>query len=159
MANKTKTYGKNNRKQEQLTIFDMIKNKQASQEEEHKGGTFDIDKKIREALKDAMTGSGKKARAVAYEMSELLGCEITESKLSSYITKDGYYFPAKYLGAFCEVTGSNWPIKVITKQVGLFVMESPDAIRTERDKITSQIKRLQSKKRKHDILLEQLEGK
>ena len=41
----------------------------------------------------------------------------------------------------------------------MFVMEYPDAIRTERDKIILQINRLQSKKRKHEILLKQLEGK
>lgn len=145
---------------DQLTIFDLVrKNVQEREKNDPLAGSMDIDTQFRAAISEAIKNCDLSRPSIAAKMTELLGREITVSMLNSWTaeSKENNNLAAKYLHVFCIVTGSNYPIRVITRPVGLFVMESPDAVRSEVALIDERIQKLQAEKKGRRALLKELE--
>jgi hypothetical protein len=88
-------------------------------------------------------------------MSEVLGFEITKSMIDSWTaeSREGVYrFPACYLPAFCHVVGNLEPFRILADLLGVYVIESKDAllmklgrIKDEKRKLTEEEKAVEAK--------------
>jgi hypothetical protein len=67
-----------------------------------------LDLPFRELLSEALRESGKTRERIASELSHRVGRTITASILNDYTarTKEAYKFPAAWMGAILEITGS-----------------------------------------------------
>lgn len=74
---------------------------------EHKGQD-PLDLPFREMLSEALRESGKSREHIASELSRRVGRTITASMVNDYTarTKETYRFPAAWIGAILEITGS-----------------------------------------------------
>ena len=144
----------------QLSLFDIIKNCQEQQNIKKHAGSFNIDTTFREVISEALKRCPRSRWEVAGRMSELTGQEITKSMLDSWTaeSKEGHRFPAIFLPAFCEATGCSEPLKLLGKLVGVFVMPGPEALRAEIQRIEEEINKKQNEKRKRLIFLKEMEG-
>lgn len=73
------------------------------------------DFKLRQLLSASIDASGKDRSQIARELSSLIGREFTVSQINDYTatTKIAARFPASYVAAFCEVTGSDQLIRFL----------------------------------------------
>lgn len=64
---------------------------------------------LRQLLSKCIDSSGKGRAQIARELSEVVGREFNVSQINDYTatTKTAARFPAAYIPAFCEVTGSD----------------------------------------------------
>ena len=143
----------------QLTLFDVIAREHARQEACHPEGSLDVNIRFRAAISEAIKGCPLSRPQIAARMSELTGVEITTSMLNSWTaeSKDQHRFPAIFLPAFYEVTKATWPYRMLANPVGLYIMESPEALLSEEAAIDEQIKRLQREKRERRLLRKVME--
>ena len=83
----------------QMSLFDMIEeiNPQKFSRPDYAAETKPLPLRMKEAIAEAIKGSGLKRYAIAGQMSEMLGTEITESMLNAYTaeSKEGYRMPAE----------------------------------------------------------------
>lgn len=142
----------------QLTIFDAIRRIQEREAAHKPSGSFDIDRQFREAISATIKGCPRSRYEIAARMSELIGQEITKTTLDSWTaeSKDGHRFPAIFLSAFCEATGSSEPLKILGRLVGVFVMPGPEALRAEIQKLEEEIAKRQAEKKKRLIFLREM---
>lgn len=143
----------------QLTIFDAIRRIQEREAEASRpAGSFDIDRQFREVISAAIKASPRSRYEIAARMSELIGQEITKTTLDSWTaeSKDGHRFPAIFLSAFCEATGSSEPLKIMGRLVGVFIMPGPEALRAEIQKLEEEITKRQAEKKKRLMLLKEM---
>ncbi|NHM25428.1 hypothetical protein G7K71_08470 [Desulfofundulus sp. TPOSR] len=128
---------------EQLTIFDVIREDEARQQEERPApGSFNISSRLRNAISEGLKRSSLSRYEVAARMSELVGVEITKSQLDSWTaeSKEYHRFPAEYLPAFCLVTGHLEPLRMMARMLKCYVLESKEALLAELGRI-DQVKR------------------
>ncbi len=139
----------------QPTLFDVIIREQTRQSSRHPAGSLDIDRRFRAAVSEAIKGCPLSRYEVAAKMSELVGVEITESMLNSWTaeSKEQHRFPAIFMPAFFEVTKTTWPYRVLANPVGLYIMESPAALRSEMAALDEQIKKLKTERKKRQAFL------
>lgn len=144
----------------QLSLFDIIKNCQEQQNIKKNAGSFNIDTTFRGAISEALKRCPRSRWEVAGRMSELTGQEITKSMLDSWTaeSKDQHRFPAIFLPAFCEAAGCSDPLTLLGRLVGVFVMPGPEALRAEIQRIEEDINKKQNEKRKRLIFLKEMEG-
>jgi hypothetical protein len=95
-----------------------------------------------------MAESKKTRYEIAGEMSNLLGFDITKGQLDAMVaeSKEGHRFPAEWLVALGQSTGSYEPLKIICKKLGLFIMPGSDALRSEIHKLEEEIDKLTEEK-------------
>ena len=146
----------------QASLFDILSAYQESQKRapaEQDAGSMDIDRQFRAAISAALKQCPQSRWHVAARMSELTGQEITKTMLDSWTaeSKDGHRFPAIFLPAFCEATGSSEPLKMLGRPAGVFVLPGPEALRAEIQRIEEEINRQQAEKRKRVLFLKEIE--
>ena len=144
----------------QLSLFDILKNCQEQQNTKKPAGSFNIDTAFREAISEALKRCPRSRWEVAGRMSELTGQEISKSMLDSYTaeSKEQHRFPAIFLPAFCEAVGCSEPLTILGRLVGVFVLPGPEALRAEIRKLEEEIERKQSEKRKRMVFLKEMEA-
>lgn len=142
----------------QLNIFEAILNLQEREEPAKGAGSFDIDRQFRESISAALKACPYSRYQVAARMSELVGIEITKSMLDSWTaeSKEQHRFPAIFLPAFCEASGSTEPIKILGRQLGIFILPGPEALRAEIRKIDEEIQAKQNEKKKRVMFLKEM---
>ena len=143
--------------QGQASFFDIIINNQ--QTTSHSPGSLDIDRELREAVSIDLKHCPLSRWQVAGSMSELSGIEITKSMLDSWTaeSKEGHRFPAVLIPPFCIITRSTEVLKVLTKNVGVFVLPGEEALRSEVQRIEEEISRLKTEKQKRVVFLREVE--
>lgn len=96
---------------------------------------------------------------IAGKMSELLNQEISKYMLDTWTaeSKEYHRFPAEYLPAFCAVTGSFEPLRLLAEKANVFVVPGPEALRGEIERYRQEIKRLQKEMRKREVFLREVE--
>lgn len=143
----------------QGSLFDLLKKVQAERMAEPGGGSLNVQHRLRGALVRAIKQSPLSRWEIAGKMGELLGVEVSKHMLDAWTSeaKDYHRFPAEYLPAFCEATGCREPFLALARAAGLFVVEGPDALRSEIQALDEQMKKLGSEKRKRLTLLQELE--
>ena len=147
----------------QLSMFDILKEMSEGKSDEK--GAFSIIDKLRQSLRDAIKACPLSRHQIAGEMSHILNESISKEMLDSWTResdenngKNTRHIPAEYLPAFCKVTENHEAIRIMGRLVGLFVVQGPEAMRAEIQKIDEEIKGLQSDKKKRMLFLRELEG-
>lgn len=143
----------------QLNLFERIQKEHACQEKQHQAGSLDVNSRFRAAISEAIKNCPLSRAQIAARMSDLTGCDISTAMINSWTaeSKEAHRFPAIFLPAFFEATKATWPYRVLAQPVGLYIMESPDALRSEVAAIDDQIKKLQQERRKRKSFLGLLE--
>lgn len=144
----------------QLSLFDILKNYQEQQSTKKPAGSFNIDTAFREAISEALKRCPRSRWEVAGRMSELTGTDISKSMLDSWTSeaKENHRFPAIFLPAFCEASGCSEPLKLLGRLVGVFVLPGPEALRAEIMKLEEEIGKKQQEKRKRMVFLKEMEA-
>lgn len=124
----------------QSSIFDMLKELSTTNKPTIKG-ELSVIERLRGALRSAVKGSLLSRDQIADEMSHLCGQGITKQVIDSWTREDQdapnegkkiqRHIPAEYLPAFCKVTHSLEPLRIITEAAGFFLSPGPDALRAE----------------------------
>lgn len=143
----------------QMNLFDEVVRNHVRQDSEHPGCSLDIDTRFRAAVSDAIKNCPLSRYDIAARMSELTGHDITKSMIDNWSaeSKKPWRMPAIYLAAFYKVTKSIWIWQLLTQPVGLYVMESPGALRAEITTLDEQIKKLQRGKKERQAFLKMVE--
>ncbi|MCX5512244.1 hypothetical protein C3941_09245 [Kaistia algarum] len=111
----------------------------------------DLSLRIKTAMGEALKKSPKNAFAVAAEISEMTGRELTADALYAYTapTKPEHDISLTRFVAFVRATGANWLWGVLVEDDGLIVLEGREAhlaqlglLQQEQARITDQIKTL-----------------
>lgn len=146
----------------QLSLFDLLKEEQASRISEPGEGSLNIHTRLRVALSLALKTALPKSRwEIAGELSHLLGCEISKYQIDSWVceSKEGHRIPAEYIPAFCQATSSHEPLKLLNEMCKVFTVKGPDALRADIRKDEEAIKAKQRQVKQKVALLSALEGK
>ena len=151
----------------QLSLFEIIKSFQEQKLRHEEGGhsatkpagSFDIDRRFREAISAALKRCPLSRYQVAAGMSELCDTDITKTMLDSWTaeSKEMHRFPAIFLPAFCEVVGQTEPLKLLGNLVGVFILPGPEALRAEIQRIEEEIGKKQAEKKKRLVFLKEME--
>jgi len=122
-------------------------------------GSLNMGSAIREALYEAIKGCPMKRYEIAAKMSELTDADISKAMLDAWTaeSKEDHRFPLEYIAAFCQVTGCTKPLELVCRPVGVFALGGPEVLRSERQKLNEQIKRLQAKAKEIDHTINVLE--
>lgn len=133
----------------QLSIFDIIKARQQSGQGRPGPGSFNIQSRLREALSEALKACPFSRYEAAARMSELVGVEITKTMLDSWTaeSKEYHRFPAEYLPAFCHVTGSKEPLRMMAELVQCYLVESEEALLAELGRIDQKKRELAAREK------------
>lgn len=93
---------------------------------------------------------------VAGQMSHLLNTQITKEMMDSWTaeSKADRHIPAEYLPAFCEATGNDGPLLVLTGKRRLHVFQEPEALRSEIHRLQEKARQLNREIRKRQQVLE-----
>lgn len=145
----------------QLDLWDLLKRVQKEQAEalsEEAPGRLNIDVQIRGLVTQALKQTRLSRYEVAGKMSELLGKEITKAMIDSWSaeSKENHRFPAAYIPAFCEATGSREILRFLADKCGGFYIESVEALYTELGRLEQQKRELQEKERAIKMMIERL---
>jgi len=144
--------------QGQSSFFDIIINNQQSFP--HRAGSLDVDRELREAVSLDLKRAPLSRWHISAAMSELSGIEITKSMLDSWTaeSKEGHRFPAVLIPAFCIATGSTEVLKVLTRNIGVFVLPGEEALRSEIQRYEEEISKLKTEKQKRVVFLKEVEA-
>lgn len=148
----------------QESLFDWIRLadaiSQQSEDDAAHAGSLDIDAELRAAVSADIKACPLSRYQIAARMSELIGCEITESMLYSYTSesKERHRFPCQFLPAFVIATGGRRAFEVLSRRAGLFALPGPEALRAEIQHLEEDIKKKQHEKHKRQIFLKEIEG-
>ena len=156
MSNQSKKVDMN-----QESLLDLITRAQTdSQSSGMAEGSLNVQHRLVGAITQAIKESPLSRWEIAGKMSELLGLEISKHMLDAWTSeaKEYHRFPAEYLPAFCKATGSVTPLRVLSEAAGVFVLESPDALRSRIQFLDEQQKEISSEKRELQSVLRALEG-
>ncbi len=157
--------------EKQLSIFDLLRSVEEaraveSNEEGPPGGQFKIIDELRESLRNAIKKCPLSVHQIAGEMSHHLGETITREVIYSWTRSSDElngrptrHIPAEYIPGFCHVTGSNEPLIIMGRLVGLFVLPGPEALRAEIHKLDEDIQKAKARKRKRMLFLKEMEKK
>jgi hypothetical protein len=145
----------------QGSLIDWIKRAEdlTHQSDASHAGTLDIDAELRAAVSEDIKACPLKHPYIAVRMSELVGCEITDSMLYSWTaeSKDKHRFPCQFLPAFVLATGGRRAFEVLSRRSGLFALPGPEALRAEIQRLDEEIKKKQAEKQKRQLFLKEME--
>ena len=143
--------------EKQINLFDAIEeiNPRKFSQEDFQTETRPLGLRIKDAIAEAIKGSGLKRYAIAGQMSEMLGAEITESMLNAYTaeSKEGYRMPAEYIPAFCKIVKDYMVLDVLVAASGCRMIKSEDAYYLEMGRLQAVEK---AAHRKHVALAKEL---
>lgn len=148
----------------QLSFLDVVRKVSSAQEKPYvlKAGSLSIDARIRAILKEALKNSAFSEEVVAAKIGELLGREISGSRLYSWIapskgkgddaddngeqseteTKrkrpDCYRITFDAAIAFCAVTNNRELLQLAVERLGCHLIEGEDALLTELGRMKQQ---------------------
>lgn len=160
----------------QSSIFDMLKQLSTTNKPTIKG-ELSVIERLRGALRSAVKGSLLSRDQIADEMSHLCGQGITKQVIDSWTREDQQdtgsdgsvrsgvsdgktirrHIPAEYLPAFCKVTHSLEPLRIMTEAAGFFLSPGPDALRAEIQRLDEEIRDAQTQKRVRVAFLKEME--
>jgi hypothetical protein len=143
-----------NQNHSQLSLLDLLEDLRPKVSD---SASFNIDLQLREAISRAIKECPHSRYQIAARMSELLGVEITKSMLDSWTaeSKEGIYrFPACYLSAFCRAVGSLEPLRILADLLGVYVIESRDALWTKLGKLKEQKKKISEEEKAVESILQ-----
>jgi hypothetical protein len=152
----------------QMSLFDLLK-QESEQAKEHAGpraGSLAGDASFRAALaedlKHAVDEHGRELSRydVAARMSNIRNEEITKSMIDNWTAPShpNHEIKAIDLAAFVMATGGQRrAASVMFQPAGIFVLPGPQALRAELHRIDDIIKQFRKEKRKHYILLREIE--
>lgn len=148
----------NKRLDNQPSIFDLL----TIAEQNFNGvpaSDFDLDRRFRESISQAIKSSPLSRYQIAARMSELVGQDITKTMLDSWTaeSKEAHRMPAIFVPAFCEATGDTAPLRMLTKPVNVFCLPGPEALRAEIQRLDEEISRKQREKKKRLTFLKEME--
>ena len=145
----------------QGSLLDLITRAQtASRPSGMAEGALNVQHRLVGAITQAIKESPLSRWEIAGKMSELLGLEVSKHMLDAWTSeaKEYHRFPAEYLPAFCMATGSLSPLRVLSEAAGVFLLESPDALRSRIQFLDEQQKEISSEKRELQSVLKALES-
>lgn len=140
----------------QLSFFEILKDIRPKNTE---FSSFNVDLLFRETLTEAIKGCSYSRLQIAIRMSELLGREITKNAIDSWTaeSREGMnHIPAANLPAFCQVTGSIEPMRILADLNDCYVIQGADALSLELKKIEDQKQKLSEKERAVKTILREL---
>jgi len=148
----------------QLSIFQKLQELQELTKDAHQEGQLQVIDRLRRAIKAAIKSCPLSRHQIGGEMSHLLGETITKEMIDSWTRESderngrpGRHVPAEYLPAFCKVTADIGALQLLGQTAGAFVLEGPDALRSEIQKYDAEIIKLKEKKRKRLMFLREME--
>jgi len=151
----------------QVTIFEVLRQLSESEREardEIQEGQLKMIDRLRSSLRSSIKSCPLSVHQIAGEMSHLLDTTVTGEMIYSWTResdemngRNGRHVPAEYLPAFCHVTGSHEPLRLMCQIIGLFVLPGPEALRAEIQKIDEELTRVKSLKRKRMMFLREME--
>lgn len=142
----------------QLSLFDIVKQRQIDQLIVNASGSCDISQRLKELISEGLRQCNFDRYEAAARMSRLVGHEVSKSQLDSWTaeSKESYRFPAEYLPAFVRVTGYKEPLRVMAELVQCYLLESEEALLAELGKIDCQKRELTQKEKAVREYLKQL---
>jgi hypothetical protein len=161
----------------QSSIFEILRGLSTPKNQPTPEGQLNLIERLRVALRDAIKSCPLSRHQIAGEMSHLVGHTITKEMIDSWTRGDQSetgsdgpvgsdvsdyktirrHVPAEYLPAFCKVTGSHEPLRLLCEAAGFFVLPGPEALRAEIQRIEEQIRDGQDRKRKRVMFLKEME--
>lgn len=159
----------------QISIFEMIQSLSHPSTQE---GALDVVEHLRMSLRTAIKGCPLSRHQIAGEMSHLVGRTVTKEVIDSWTreaptpgpSRQGRgegeeegerryhrHIPAEYLPAFCKITGSEEPLRLLGEAAGFFVLPGPEALRAEIQRLDEQIRDAQGRKRARTVFLREME--
>ena len=110
-------------------------------------GALDVSMAFRDALSRALRGSKDSRWQVAARISELSGHELSKHILDKYTSSDdAYEMKCLHLPAFCAVTGSIEPFRVLAEAIGCEVVDPGESKYVRLARLEAEIKRLEIQK-------------
>ena len=142
----------------QLNLLDMLSQQQL-EEAAKRPGRLCVASRLLAAGKNALKNACKSREAVADEMSNLTGMDITVNMLNSWFSDaHPHRLPAEFLPAFCEATGTTEPIRMLGESINLFTLDGPGALRSQLQKKVEERQVIEREIRKTKTLIHVLEG-
>lgn len=135
----------------QLSLFDaLVQEAAVVGPQEPAPGSLNQATQVRAGISEAIRKSNMKRWEIAGRMSELAGCEVTESMLNAWSaeSRDDRRFPAELLAAFCYITGDRDLLRIALQPLGCYLFETEQAVMAELGRLTVQRQQLSSKERK-----------
>ena len=141
----------------QYSLFELIR--RLEQPTDPSPGDLNIQYQLQGVITQCVKRCPFSRWQIAARMSELLNQDISKYMLDTWTaeSKEYHRFPAEYLPAFCQAVGSVEPLKILAEKAGVFVLQGPEALRSEIRKLEEEIKRLQKEKQKRQFFLREVE--
>lgn len=157
--------GQGSGRSRQLSFMDLVKKVSIAQDKPSilKAGSLSIDARIRAIIKDALKGCPQSEKIVAAKMGELLGREVSGSRLYSWTAAskgdeaeddggveteatpdkrrkppDCYRITFDAAIAFCGVTNNRELLQLAAEKLGCHLVEGEDALLTELGRMKQQ---------------------
>lgn len=139
----------------QLNLLDLLEQQETALRSTDEPGSLNMRATTRQAIYDSIKQCLLNRYEIAAKMSELLDQEVTKTMLDTWTSesKEGHRFPLEFGAALCKVTGCVKVFEVNTRPVGLFCVESPDAIRAQLSRLEEDRKKIQSQENEMKKLL------
>lgn len=107
-------------------------------------GSLDVSDEFRKALTEAIKKSKYSREQIVTLIEMLTNQSISKHMLDQATSsKNGYRFPAEVLHAFCYITGSLEPIKILLKTIGCEVIEPEERKELELMKLIREKERIE----------------
>lgn len=144
----------------QLSLLDYISQKKAESTLNNYPGSLNVQLQLKECISRMLKQCPLSRYQVAARMSELTGANVTRFMLDAWSaeSKELHRFPAEFIPALCEATGSQEILELLTDRSGLFCLPGPDALRAEVNRLEEKIRELQEERRKRILFLREMGG-
>jgi len=109
----------------------------------------DFNRRLSQAVSEAMRISGKSRARIAFEMSEMLDDQVSEHMLNAYAAagRPEHSIPVARLRALVKVTGQLWLLDVALEGLGVTLLAGHDAIYAQRGLLEAQKRELEARLR------------
>lgn len=142
----------------QMGLFDLLQQERDQQLEESPG-RLNVTARYHASVRRAIKQAPKSREIIAEEMTHHLAETVTVDMINNWTARSHpHRMPPEYHPAFCVVTGSNEPLRILNETAGVFTLPGPDALRAEIQKLDEQSKRLTAEKKKRLAFLQEMEG-
>lgn len=142
----------------QASIFEFL-GRATVPEKTTTDGAVNISSQLRNSITEAIKQCPLSRWEIAGKMSAFLGQEISKYSIDTWTaeSKEKHRAPAEFLPAFCVVTGSREPIRILAEAAGIVAVPGPDALRAEIKRLDEDVKVLRDRKRKRELLLKEID--
>lgn len=151
----------------QLSLLELLERRVAREEDEVTGrvleGELNDDGAVRAILAEDIKGCPLSRPEIAGRLTHYLGREVSRAMIDAWTatseSHEGHRFPLGYARAWCRATGSDRLLRQVAERLGLFVMEGPEALRAEIQRLAEEESRVRAERRKRVAFLGAMEGK